>query len=185
MNGSTYVGNAAGAKSQGVELSIQSKPVSGLTIGAWVTWDDAVLTQTVPGADIDGEIFGFAGDRLPNTPRFSGNLSVDYNFPLASDIKGFVGGALSYVGDRRTPFRPRVRNDRICLRTRSWTCTLAQHITPGQRISTLTTLLISAALSLEVLGISFLTASITSSRARSDCLFRKRFRTRLCNAFYR
>src|SRR5580658_3828070 len=75
-----------------------------------------------------------------------------------------------------TPFRPRVRNGRICLRTQSWTCTLAQHLTPGQRIYTLTTLLISAALSLEVLGISFLTASITSSRARSDCPLRKHSR---------
>ena len=82
----------------------------------------------------------------------------------------------------RMPFHPRVRNGRICLRTRSWICTLAQHLTPGQRIYTLATLLISAALYLEVLGISFLTASITSSRARSDCLLQKRFRTRIRNA---
>jgi iron complex outermembrane recepter protein len=104
VNGSTYVGNAAGAKSQGVELSIQSRPVSGLTIAAWVTWIDAELTQSVPGAGIAGEIYGFEGDRLPNTPRFSGNLSLDYNFPLASDFRGFLGGALSYVGDRLDAF---------------------------------------------------------------------------------
>jgi iron complex outermembrane receptor protein len=104
VNGSTYVGNAAGAKSQGVELSVQSRPVSGLTIAAWVTWIDAELTQSVPGAGIAGEIYGFEGDRLPNTPRFSGNLSLDYNFPLASDLRGVVGGALSYVGDRLDAF---------------------------------------------------------------------------------
>jgi iron complex outermembrane recepter protein len=104
VNGSTYVGNASGAKSQGVELSIQSRPVSGLTIAAWVTWIDAVLTQSVPGAGIAGEIYGFEGDRLPNTPRFSGNLSLDYNFPLVNDFKGFVGGGLSYVGDRLDAF---------------------------------------------------------------------------------
>lgn len=104
VNGSTYVGNAAGAKSQGVELSIQSKPVSGLTLTAWVTWIDAVLTETVPGAGVAGEIYGFDGDRLPNTPRFSGNVSLDYNFPLVNDIRGFAGGALSYVGDRLDAF---------------------------------------------------------------------------------
>ena len=104
VNGSTYVGNAAGAKSQGVELSIQSNPVSGLKLAAWITWIDAVLTQTVPGAGIAGEIYGFDGDRLPNTPRFSGNLSLDYNFPLANDLRGVVGGALSYVGDRLDAF---------------------------------------------------------------------------------
>jgi outer membrane receptor protein involved in Fe transport len=104
VNGSTYVGNAAGAKSQGVELSIQSNPVSGLKLAAWITWIDAVLTQTVPGAGMSGEIYGIDGDRLPNTPRWSGNLSVDYNFPLVSDFRGFVGGALSYVGDRLDAF---------------------------------------------------------------------------------
>jgi outer membrane receptor protein involved in Fe transport len=104
VNGSTYVGNAAGAKSEGVELSIQSRPVSGLTIAAWVTWIEAVLTQTVPGAGVAGEIYGFEGDRLPNTPRWSGNLSVDYNFPLTGDFRGIVGGALSYVGDRLDAF---------------------------------------------------------------------------------
>jgi iron complex outermembrane recepter protein len=104
VNGSTYVGNAAGAKSQGVELSIQSRPVSGLTMAAWVTWIDAVLTQTIPGAGVAGEIYGFEGDRLPNTPRWSGNVSLDYKFPLAGDFNGVVGGALSYVGDRLDAF---------------------------------------------------------------------------------
>jgi iron complex outermembrane recepter protein len=104
VNGSTYVGNAAGAKSEGVELSVQSNPVTGLKLAAWITYIDAVLTQTVPGAGVAGEIYGFDGDRLPNTPRWSGNVSADYNFPLANDLKGFVGGALSYVGDRLDAF---------------------------------------------------------------------------------
>jgi len=104
VNGSTYVGNAAGAKSEGLELSMQARPISALTIGAWVSWNDAELTQTVPGAGQNGEIFGFSGDRLPNTARFSGNMSLDYAFPLVSDINGFVGGALSYVGDRQDAF---------------------------------------------------------------------------------
>lgn len=104
VNGSTYVGNAAGAKSEGAELSMQARPVSSLTIAAWVSWDEAVLTQTVPGAGQAGEIYGFTGDPLPNTPRFSGNLSLDYNFPLANNFKGFAGGVLSYVGDRKDAF---------------------------------------------------------------------------------
>jgi outer membrane receptor protein involved in Fe transport len=104
VNGSTYVGNAAGAKSEGAELSLESRPLSGLTLGAWVAWDDAVLTQTVPGAGQNGEIFGFSGDRLPNTPRFSGSVSLNYDFPLMIDTTGFVGGALDYVGDRQDAF---------------------------------------------------------------------------------
>jgi iron complex outermembrane recepter protein len=104
VNGSTYVGNAAGAKSEGVELSAEARPVSDLTIGAWVSWNEAVLTQTVPGAGQNGEIFGFSGERLPNTARISGNLTLNYDFPLTTDVKGFVGGALTYVGDRQDAF---------------------------------------------------------------------------------
>jgi outer membrane receptor protein involved in Fe transport len=104
VNGDTYVGNAAGAKSQGVELSITSRPVSDLTISAWVTWIDAVLTQTVPGAGQKGEIFGISGASLPNTPRFSGNVSLNYDFPIARNFVGFAGGAVSYVGDREDAF---------------------------------------------------------------------------------
>jgi outer membrane receptor protein involved in Fe transport len=104
VNGSTYVGNAAGAKSEGVELSAEARPVSDLTIGAWVSWNEAVLTQTVPGAGQNGEIFGFSGERLPNTARISGNVSTTYDFPLTTDMKGFVGGALTYVGDRQDAF---------------------------------------------------------------------------------
>jgi outer membrane receptor protein involved in Fe transport len=104
VNGSTYVGNAAGAKSEGIELTTEARPLTGLTLGAWVTWDEAVLTQTVPGAGQAGEIFGFTGDRLPNTARFSGNFTANYEFPLAPGMKGFVGGELSYVGDRQDAF---------------------------------------------------------------------------------
>jgi iron complex outermembrane recepter protein len=104
VNGSTYVGNAAGAKSEGAELSVNARPLRGVNIGAWITLQDAVLTQTVPGAGLNGEIYGFSGDRLPNTARFSGHFSVDYNFPIRGDLDGVVGGELSYVGDRLDAF---------------------------------------------------------------------------------
>jgi iron complex outermembrane receptor protein len=97
-NEASFTGNGAAAKSQGVELSVESRPVTSLTIAAWVAWSDAVLTQTVPS------IFGYAGDRLPNTPRFSGNLSVNEEFPVVSEIRGFVGGTVGYVGDREDLF---------------------------------------------------------------------------------
>jgi outer membrane receptor protein involved in Fe transport len=94
----SYTGNAGSAKSQGVELSAALKPVSSLSITAWVAWNDAELTQAVPS------IFGHAGDRLPNTPRFSGNLSLLKEFPVTSEITGFVGGTVGYVSDREDTF---------------------------------------------------------------------------------
>jgi outer membrane receptor protein involved in Fe transport len=41
---------------------------------------------------------------LPFTARFSGNFSLEQDFPLASQLTGFVGGSVSYVGDREDDF---------------------------------------------------------------------------------
>jgi iron complex outermembrane receptor protein len=41
----SYLGNGARAKSQGVEFSVESRPLKGLTISSWVSWNDAVITQ--------------------------------------------------------------------------------------------------------------------------------------------
>lgn len=45
MRNSMYFStNASHAKSQGVEMSIQAKPLTGMTIGVQGAYDDAVLT---------------------------------------------------------------------------------------------------------------------------------------------
>jgi len=92
-----YVANAGRAKSQGVELSIATRPRRGLKIAAWVAWNDAELTQDLPAL---GSLRGADGDRLPFSSRVSGNLSLEQEFLLTSSVRGFVGGSVSYVGDR-------------------------------------------------------------------------------------
>jgi outer membrane receptor protein involved in Fe transport len=92
-----YISNGSRAKSQGVEISVESRPVSGLTLAGWVAYDDAKLTEDFP---VNSAVYGVSGDRLPDTSRFSGNVAADEEFPLMSDILGFVGGTASYVGDR-------------------------------------------------------------------------------------
>jgi iron complex outermembrane recepter protein len=95
--GGNYYANGSAAKSQGIELSVEAKPLTGLTIAAWTAWDHAVITKpTPPGADQPL----VAGERLPLSPRFSANLSVEQSFPLSSRVAGFIGGNVSYVGDR-------------------------------------------------------------------------------------
>ena len=42
-----------------------------------------------------GAALGADGDRLPDSSRISGNLSLEQEFPLASRVSGFFGGALS------------------------------------------------------------------------------------------
>jgi iron complex outermembrane recepter protein len=92
-----YQANAGHAKSEGVELSVQLRPINGLTLGAWASWNEAVLTEALPPAST---VFGAAGDRLPYTPRFSGSLTAEDVFVLYGELAGFVGGSVSYVGDR-------------------------------------------------------------------------------------
>lgn len=101
QTGITYNANGSQAKSQGIELSVESRPLTGLTITGWVAWDEAVLTQAFPLASAT---YGASGDRLPYSSRFSANLSVEQDFPLTSRVTGFVGAAASYVGDRLGEF---------------------------------------------------------------------------------
>lgn len=92
-----YITNGGGAKSEGTELSIESKPLTGLTVAAWVAWNEAVLTKDFPTGS---SAYGLTGYRLPYSSRFSGNLSVDQDFAVTSDWTAYVGGSVNYVGDR-------------------------------------------------------------------------------------
>jgi outer membrane receptor protein involved in Fe transport len=100
-NGYGYIANASGAKSEGVEISAEVRPVTGLKIAGWISWNSAVLTSAFPDT---ATVYGVSGNRLPYSARRSGNISIDEEFPLGGRLKGFVGGTLSYVGDRQGEF---------------------------------------------------------------------------------
>ena len=126
-----YTANAGEAKSQGIELSQTLRPVRGLTISAWVTWNEAVLREALPA---DSLALAAAGDRLPNTSRFSGNLSIDQEFTITPGVTGFLGASASYAGrrqdlfnstDQRTEFPSYTRTDlRAGARLEDWTTSL-------------------------------------------------------------
>jgi len=95
-----YTANASRAKSQGVELSLNVTPTTGLTIAGWVAWNTAVLKEGFTYSGMLYEAYGTAGDRLPFGSRFSGNLSVNEEFRITAQWKGTVGVSESYVGDQ-------------------------------------------------------------------------------------
>ncbi len=99
----SYTANGGEAKSEGVELAATVRPLRGLSVTAWVDYDNAVLTSEFPPT---ASVHGVSGDRLPNTSKYSGNLSLQQDFPLWSGMTGFVGAQASYVGDRVSLFRP-------------------------------------------------------------------------------
>jgi outer membrane receptor protein involved in Fe transport len=96
-----FTANSGEARSKGVELTVESRPRAGLRIASWVSWNDAVLTADIP----PGPVYGLEGDRLPLSSRFSGNLSLDEEFPLGARMSGFVGGSVSYLSRRLGNFR--------------------------------------------------------------------------------
>jgi iron complex outermembrane recepter protein len=98
-----YWANASGAKSEGIELSLASRPVTGLTAPGWAAYNNAVLTEPLPAAT---NAYGVPGDRLPMTSRASGHLSLEQTFPLSSGVTGFAAGIVSFVGDRVGIFAP-------------------------------------------------------------------------------
>jgi iron complex outermembrane receptor protein len=96
-SGFGFISNGSRAKSQGAELSVATRPVTGLDISAWVAFNDAKLTEPFPQGS---QLVGSQGDRLPFGSRFSGSLSIKQEFPIVADIFGSVGATINYVGDR-------------------------------------------------------------------------------------
>jgi len=97
-----YIENGGAARSQGLELSVTAKPVSSLSVTAFVAYNDAKLTESLPAAT--SNVRGTAGDRLPYTSKISGNFAVDKQFDISTRVRGSVGGAISIVGSRKGLF---------------------------------------------------------------------------------
>jgi outer membrane receptor protein involved in Fe transport len=86
--------NAGRARSEGVDFSGAYSPIRGLTLGANLSYTDAVLTEAVPS------IGAVSGARLPYVPLWSGSLTADYSAPIAGPWRGFIGGGYRYIGSR-------------------------------------------------------------------------------------
>ena len=93
--------NGSGARSRGAELSVNYKPVHGLTLSGWVDYDDAKVTKDFPA---ESTVAVFQGDRLPYSAKLSGYLSAENDFDIAPNVQGFVGGSFNYVGKRMGNF---------------------------------------------------------------------------------
>lgn len=92
---SSYATNAGTAVSKGVEGSLYVRPITGLTLAATGSYTDARLTADTPAL-----VGGLDGDRLPNTPKFSGSLGVDYQAPISESATGSAALELRRTGKR-------------------------------------------------------------------------------------
>ncbi len=113
------VRNAAGAKTQGVEADFRAAVADGLTISGAVAYLDFKFTNftdgqcyylQTPGA---GGFCDYTGKRNALSPKWSGNLNLDYTTPVSSDMKVAVNlnadFSSSYVASANLD--PRTRQD--------------------------------------------------------------------------
>ncbi len=92
----TYGGNGGVAHSKGVEASLTWAPLTDLSLTANVTYNDNRLDSDQTGnTDLSQ-----AGNRLPGTPKFSGNFGADYHWALTPSIQAFVGSSVFFTTDR-------------------------------------------------------------------------------------
>lgn len=114
--GLTEIQNAGNARIRGAEFDVTVIPTTGLTVTASGTYTDARLTTnycrianspdcSLPG--VNGEsnfVRAPAGQQLPVTPEFKGNIIGRYEFPLGN-LDAHVQAAVAYVGPRWAALR--------------------------------------------------------------------------------
>ena len=97
-----FFGNGQSARSRGLELNGEYIPWKGMTVSGNATYTDAELTAPLVGG-ASADAYAPAGSRLPNVAKYTGNVSAEQTFPLG-EVQGFVGGTVTYLGERQAAF---------------------------------------------------------------------------------
>ncbi len=91
LNSFTEIHNGPNARIKGIEADVNIRPTDGLTISAAASYTDAKTKNNLCAiddptyqctADPDNSIAAPKGTRLPVTPKFNGNATVRYAFPI-------------------------------------------------------------------------------------------------------
>jgi iron complex outermembrane recepter protein len=97
VDGLGLITNGGSARSRGIEFFGSLRPVPQWNLSAGMTFDNARLTESVPG------IGALSGDRMPNTAAFAATVSADYSFNVAT-YRAYVGASETYIGPRNSSF---------------------------------------------------------------------------------
>ncbi len=118
-NSLTIVTNAGQARINGLETDLEFAATQNLVLSGGFSLLDAKLTQTFCGDPSKCSAAGFdpatyeqytpSGTRLPVTPKFKGNVTGRYSFPIGS-YKGNVQASAIHVGERTSDLRTLAAN---------------------------------------------------------------------------
>ncbi len=117
-NALTIIANAGQAEVKGLETNGEWRATEHLTLSSGLAYLDAKLTQQYcadstgalcyPGTSY--EQYAPNGEQLPVTPKFKGNVTARYTFPIGS-LRANIQGSEVYVGPRWADLRLVARND--------------------------------------------------------------------------
>ena len=99
-----YIGNAGGARVNGIEVETSIVPVDGLSIAGNFSYLDAKLTVDQNTGTVATS--GLKGDRIPNVPKYMGGGSAQYVWPLSDRLSGYLRADFNHVGGSWSDFRP-------------------------------------------------------------------------------
>ncbi|MGH8177501.1 MAG: TonB-dependent receptor domain-containing protein, partial [Steroidobacter sp.] len=111
-NGLTEIKNANQARINGLEMDMSWAATNQLTLSGGAAFLDSELTENYCGfVDANGnpetncpDPEAPDGTQLPVTPKFKGNLTARYKFPLGS-FDAHVQGSFVHVGKRKSDLR--------------------------------------------------------------------------------
>ena len=90
----------------GFEGSLTLRPFEGFRIGSTFSFTDSELDD-----DETTAFGGVAGEDMPGLSKWTWTLNGNYEFPISSNWRGFMGGGARYIGKRSTGFEGGVGED--------------------------------------------------------------------------
>ncbi|MEQ6335594.1 TonB-dependent receptor domain-containing protein [Sphingobium sp. MK2] len=88
--------NIPKSRVMGAEIEFQARPFAGLALSGGVTWvDSEIRSNPLQPFDTYGNPANFIGEAFPNTPKWQGNLDIEYSFSTASEARIYFGGGVS------------------------------------------------------------------------------------------
>ncbi len=114
--------NGDGARSKGIELSLDARVTPRMTVGLSYSHTSAELSAVAPAVLHDFQPPGFAstgtidgqpGDRLPGSPQDQGTITFGYNLPLSAGRNIGFNYGVSAIGDVITTIGERAGGQRL------------------------------------------------------------------------
>ncbi len=99
LGGFGFNANGGQAEVDGVEFTVSTTPMEGLTVAL-----NGAYTQSELVDDTPPEVGGIAGDRLPYTPDLNASLNIDYAWTVMDGADAFVGGSLRALSNQTAEY---------------------------------------------------------------------------------